>query len=171
MPMRVLDPYTEFRNLTNGWQTIAGNNLLGALAHFGLDGIGVEEKDEMQQRILRGGPWLPGEPQAILDYCETDVAALSRLLPTMAPQPRSRPCSASRPLHVGGRGNGIQWSPVNTERLSQLIGAWDTIQDQLIARINPGLPSLRRPHLQTRPVRTIPDPEQYPVAPTQQRPA
>ena len=45
MPMRVLDPFTEFRNLTNGWPTIAGNSL---------------------QRVLRGGPWLPGEPQAIL---------------------------------------------------------------------------------------------------------
>ena len=30
--------------------------------------------------------------------------------------------------------NGV---PVNTERLSQIIGAWDTIQDRLIARINP----------------------------------
>ena len=137
MPERVLDLYTEFRNLTNGWQTIAGNNLLGALAHFGLDGIGMEEKEEMQERILRGGPWLPGEPQAILDYCETDVAALSRLLPTMAPcldlgraLLRGRYMSAVAAMEF----NGV---PVNTERLSQIIGAWDTIQDRLIARINP----------------------------------
>ena len=137
MPDRVLDLYTEFRNLTNGWQTIAGNNLLGALAHFGLDGIGMEEKEEMQQRILRGGPWLPGEPQAILDYCETDVAALSRLLPTMAPcldlgraLLRGRYMSAVASMEYIG-------VPVNTERLGQIIGAWDTIQDRLIARINP----------------------------------
>ena len=84
--MRVLDPFTEFRNLTNGWPTVAGNSLLGALAHYGLDGIEVDEKDEMRQRVLRGGPWLPGEPQGILDYCESDVVALVRLLSAMEPR-------------------------------------------------------------------------------------
>jgi DNA polymerase I len=137
MPERVLDLYTEFRNLTNGWQTIAGNNLLGALAHFGLDGIGVEEKEEMRQRILQGGPWLPEEPQAILNYCETDVAALSRLLPAMMPRVdlgrallRGRYMAAVATMEFYG-------VPVNTERLSQIVGAWDTIRDRLITRINP----------------------------------
>ena len=33
--------------------------------------------------ILRGGPWSQEEQTAILDYCESDVVALSRLLPIM----------------------------------------------------------------------------------------
>ena len=44
MPANVLDLYTEFRNRTNGLRTIAGNGLIGALTHFGLDTIGVTEK-------------------------------------------------------------------------------------------------------------------------------
>ena len=136
MPMRVLDPFTEFRNLTNGWPTIAGNNLLGALAHFGLDGIGTEEKDEMRARILRGGPWLPGEPQAILSYCQTDVESLGKLLSIMLPQidlPRAlyrgRYMSAVATMEFHG-------VPINTQRLGQLIASWDLIQDRLIARID-----------------------------------
>lgn len=35
LPVRILDLFTEFRNFTNGWPTLAGNSLLGALAHFG----------------------------------------------------------------------------------------------------------------------------------------
>ena len=138
MPMRVLDPFTEFRNLTNGWPTIAGNNLLGALAHFGLDGIGTEEKDEMRARILRGGPWLPGEPQAILSYCQTDVESLGKLLSIMLPQidlPRAlyrgRYMSAVAAMEFHG-------VPINTQRLGQLIASWDLIQDRLIARIDAG---------------------------------
>ena len=134
--MRVLDPFTEFRNLTNGWPTIAGNSLLGALAHYGLDGIEVDEKDEMRQRVLRGGPWLPGEPQAILDYCESDVVALVRLLSAMEPRldlgrallrGRYMPAVAAMEYH------GV---PVNVERLRQLIVSWEPIQDRLIARID-----------------------------------
>src|SRR5262249_27795727 len=39
MPERILDLFTEFRDRTNGLETIAGSSLLGALAHFGIDHI------------------------------------------------------------------------------------------------------------------------------------
>ena len=64
---RVLDLFTEFRNHTNGIPTVSGAGLLGALAHYGLDGIGTIEKDEMRDLILRGGPWTDAEREAILD--------------------------------------------------------------------------------------------------------
>jgi DNA polymerase-1 len=38
---------------------------------------------KMRDLILRGGPWSDAEREAILDYCESDVAALARLLPAM----------------------------------------------------------------------------------------
>jgi hypothetical protein len=44
MPERILDLFTEFRARTNGLDTLAGNSLLGALASFGLDGMGAAEK-------------------------------------------------------------------------------------------------------------------------------
>ena len=86
MPARTLDLFTEFRNQTNGLPTIAGNSLVGALAAYGLDSIGADEKTEMRDLIMRGGPWSADERNAILNYCHGDVAALERLLPAMLPQ-------------------------------------------------------------------------------------
>ena len=83
VPMRVLDLFVEFRNLTNGKDTPCGRGLLGALTWFGLDGIEVAEKESMRELALRGGPWTDSERAALLDYCEQDVEALARLLPKM----------------------------------------------------------------------------------------
>jgi DNA polymerase I len=77
LPQGVLDLFTEFRNRTNGLPTGNGAGLLGALSYFGLDGIGAVEKEEMRALVLRGGPWSDAERAQILDYCESDVAALS----------------------------------------------------------------------------------------------
>jgi hypothetical protein len=85
VPRCVLDLFTEFRNVTNGMELPCGRGLLGALAFFGLDSISAAEKDTMRDLALRGGPWTPGEKQALLDYCESDVEALSRLLPKLLP--------------------------------------------------------------------------------------
>jgi hypothetical protein len=135
-PARILDLYAEFRNHTNGWPTLAGNSLLGALAHYGLDGIDVDRKEEMRQRVLRGGPWLPDETQAILDYCESDVVALVELLSAMEPRLdlgrallRGRYMSAVAAMECHG-------VPINLERFRELIGSWESIQDRLIASID-----------------------------------
>ena len=85
VPARVLDLFVEFRNSTNGVPTGSGASLLSALTFHGLDGIGAVEKDEMRTLILRGGPWSAAERAAILDYCESDVAALAQLLSAMLP--------------------------------------------------------------------------------------
>src|SRR5262249_43819565 len=80
VPERVLDLFAEFRNLTTGLPTPAGAGLLGAMAYFGIDAMGAAEKKEMQEAI-GAGTWKGRfEPEAILDYCEGDVDALSRLL-------------------------------------------------------------------------------------------
>ena len=82
-PARILDLFTEFRCRTNGLTTPAGAGLLGALAYYGLDSMAASEKDAMRALVLRGGPWSEQEREAILTYCEQDVAALARLLPPM----------------------------------------------------------------------------------------
>ena len=85
MPERILDLFCEFRDRTNGLPTPAGSGLLGALAYFGLDGIGATKKQAIQTAIGTGtwsGQYTPDE---ILNYCETDVLALERLLPLMWP--------------------------------------------------------------------------------------
>jgi hypothetical protein len=84
LPVHVVDLYAEFRLFMNGRRApTAGYGLLGALRYFGLPSLDVEEKDTMRALALRGGPWQPGEPEALLTYCQTDVDALLGLWPVL----------------------------------------------------------------------------------------
>jgi hypothetical protein len=86
MPSWILDLCIEFRNKTNGIRLPDGASLLGALAYHGLDGIGATEKRELQVAI-GSGTWADHfTKDEILDYCESDVDALERLLPAMLPR-------------------------------------------------------------------------------------
>ena len=136
VPARILDLFAEFRNLTNGMPTVAGNGLVGALAHFGIDSIGAEEKDAMRALILRGGPWTDAEQHAVLDYCETDVGALERLLPRLLPHVdlprallRGRYMAAAAQIER----NGV---PIDVETLELLRRHWGGIQMDLIVDVN-----------------------------------
>ena len=82
-PRRVLDLFCEFRNATNGRGTVAGNGLLGAMTQCGLAGIEAAEKSNMRDLAIRGGPYTDDEREALLEYCESDVLALAKLLPRM----------------------------------------------------------------------------------------
>ncbi|MGB5832079.1 MAG: DNA polymerase [Thiohalocapsa sp.] len=134
-PVNVLDLFTEFRNTTNGLPLPCGAGLLGALAWYGLQSIEAAEKDSMRLLVQRGGPWTDAEQQALLDYCETDVAALARLLPAMEGEldvPRAllrgRYMNAAQIEH-----NGI---PLDVRTLARFREQWEAIQDRLIAEID-----------------------------------
>jgi DNA polymerase I len=140
VPERVLDLFVEFRCLTNGLPTVAGNSLLGALSHFGLDAISVTEKGEMRELALElgrtGRTPRDNERNALLDYCESDVEALGRLLLEMAPRidlPRAllrgRYMSAAARIEFAG-------VPIDVEMLGRLREGWEDIQDRLIAEID-----------------------------------
>jgi hypothetical protein len=136
MPARILDPFIEFRNRTNGLPTTAGNSLLGALAHFGLDGIGATEKDSMRDLVMRGGPWSVEEQAALLEYCASDVVALVRLLPAMLPKidlPRALLRGRYMAAAATMEHNGV---PIDVEMLWRLRLGWTKIQDRLIAEID-----------------------------------
>ena len=136
LPMNVLDLYTEFRVTTNGLTTPCGNGLLGALAYYGLPGVEAVEKAAMRDLALRGGPWTPDEQVALFDYCESDVTALQRLLPIMAPNldwPRAllrgRYMKAVAAMeHVG--------VPIDSVALETLRGNWEDIKIQLVEEID-----------------------------------
>jgi hypothetical protein len=136
MPQRVLDLFPEFRTHTNGIPTSNGAGLLGALAHYGLDSIGTVEKDELRNLVLRGEPWSNVERSAILDYCESDVAALARLLPAMIPHidlPRALLRGRYMVAVARIERNGV---PLDAETLARLRQNWLSIQDQLVAEID-----------------------------------
>ena len=138
LPCRILDMYVEFRCLNSGKQTPCGSGLLGAMSFFGLDCIESSEKDSMRNLVMRGGPWSSNERQAILDYCQSDVDSLARLLPAMLPIidfPRAIlrgrfMASAARMESVG--------VPIDVAALTKIRANWGRIQEQLIARIDKG---------------------------------
>ena len=135
-PVRILDLFAEFRCATNGLETPNGRGLIGALTYFGLDTIGVVEKKAMVDLILRGGPWDSAEQQAILDYCESDVAALGRLLPVMLPRidlPRALLRGRYMSAAAAMEWNGV---PIDVGMLDRLRCQWTDIQDKLIAGID-----------------------------------
>jgi len=136
LPANVLDLFAEFRRITNGNNPKFGSGLLGALMYFGLPSISSEEKTSMRDLILSRGPWSDSERIAILDYCQTDVDALAQLLPKMESN-----IDIARALYRGEymsvaaqiESNGI---PIDLPLLEKIVGNWEAIKDQLIARID-----------------------------------
>jgi hypothetical protein len=59
---------------------------LGALTYHGLDALTATEKKDMRQLAIGGGPYTRDECAALLDYCQSDVDSLARLLPAMLPR-------------------------------------------------------------------------------------
>lgn len=136
MPLRILDLSVEFRNITNGKEVPAGRGLLGAMVYYGLKSISVEEKDEMRALALRGSPYTSVEKRALMDYCESDVLALEKLLPlilenTSLPHAliRGRYTKAVAKMEACG-------IPVDTETWSAITEGWDGIRSKLIVRID-----------------------------------
>lgn len=136
MPARVLDLYAEFRCRTGGLAPPHGNGLLGALAWYGLDALDGLEKETMRMLVMRGGPYSDSERVAILDYCQSDVDALTRLLPAMLgdidlPHALLRGrymCAAARIERQG--------VPIDTEVLALLRRRWEQVKDRLIAEVD-----------------------------------
>ena len=136
LPCNVLDLFTEFRALTNGLTLQSGAGLLGALIHFGLDAMDAAEKDEMRDLALRGPPYAEAEKVALLAYCESDVTALEKLLTAMLPHLdlerallRGRFMKAAAQIEYTG-------VPVDVPTLRRLTSKWESIQDELIRRVD-----------------------------------
>ena len=135
-PQNVLDLFCEFRCLTNGLRPAGGGGLIGALMYFGLQTIAAEKKDSMRDLVLSGGPWAESDRQAILDYCETDVVALDKLLTAMEGEIdlslallRGRYMKAVSRMQMTG-------IPIDTSVLSRLMAHWPELQSRIIGEID-----------------------------------
>ncbi len=136
MPSRILDLYTEFRCKTSGLPTPYGNGLLGALAYHGIDGIDADTKGRMRDLALRGGPHTRNEQKELLDYCQSDVDALAKLLPVM-----SKDIDLSRALLRGRYMAAVakmEWIgvPIDVETWDSLQGNWSEIQRRLVESVD-----------------------------------
>jgi hypothetical protein len=136
LPVRILDLFAEFRCLTSGLTVPCGNSLLGALASFGLDGIAAGEKAGMRELAMRGGRYNATEQAALLDYCQSDVDALVRLLPAMLPK-IDFPRALLRGRYTAAAAR-MEWAgvPVDVETLDWLRKGWDKIKRRLIAAVD-----------------------------------
>jgi hypothetical protein len=136
LPTRILDLCAEFKCQTSGLSVPCGRGLLGALACHGLDAMGAVEKEALRNLAIRGGPYTPAELAALVDYCETDVLALDRLLPAMAPRiDLPRALLRGRYMAAAAR---IEWQgvPIDTETLAKIRENWDQIKSRLIAEVD-----------------------------------
>lgn len=135
-PIHLLDLFVEFKNHTNGLYLPCGNGLLGALTWYGVPGIQAAEKGSMRDLILRGGPWTAGEKRAIIDYCESDVIALQKLLNQMIhhldlPRALLRGRYMNAAAHIESTG-----IPIDTVSLLAFKGNWESIQKALIEKLD-----------------------------------
>ena len=136
LPANVLDLFTEFRAATNGLATPCGAGLLGALAYYGLPGVEDAHKKTMRELALRGGPWTQEERQDLLDYCETDVVALQRLLPVMATSiDLPRALLRGRYMKAAGVMEHIG-VPIDLPGLEALRQNWEDIKLKLVSEID-----------------------------------
>ena len=136
IPANILDLYAEFRCAINGLYTPSGTGLIGAMVYHGLPVIEVTEKTEMRNLALRGGPYTPEERESLLDYCESDVKALERLLPAMLPNidlPRALIRGRYMAAVACMEHNGI---PIDAPSLDVLKHNWTDIQSRLIVDVN-----------------------------------
>jgi hypothetical protein len=136
VPTHVLDRFVEFRNQTNGLELPGGAGLLGALTYYGIDSIETAEKETMRQLALRGGPWSGEERTALLEYCESDVIALERLLARMLPGLDVRRAVLRGRSMIAAARIEHQGVPIDTTALGTLREHWEAVQDALIARID-----------------------------------
>jgi hypothetical protein len=137
LPARILDLFAEFRNLTNGLAVPCGKGLLGALAYFGLPALDGAEKESMRHLAMRDGPYTDAERVTLLDYCQTDVDALVRLLPAMESRidfPRA--LFRGRYMAAAAR---MEWNgvPLDVQRLDALRSNWEAIKRRLVSEMDP----------------------------------
>jgi hypothetical protein len=82
----MIDLSAEWRAQRNGLLTTGVKyDLISVAQACGLHTITKDHKQDMRNRILRGEPWLPGEREAILDYCASDIEPLWVIFQTLLP--------------------------------------------------------------------------------------
>jgi hypothetical protein len=142
-PACALDAYVEFRHYVNDGAAKAEDrnkgfySIGGALRYFCEDELDVTHKHDMRERIVAGPPFTSAERQEILEYCESDVQALARLIPHIVPTIRSLPHALFRAR--------FQWAMAQTERrgvpmdlpkLSRIRQNWSGMQLDLVTEMD-----------------------------------
>jgi hypothetical protein len=139
-PARVLDLHAEFRCWTNNAAITREKGfykLPRVLSFLGLDSISSSYKADMIGRILAGPPYSRQERLDILDYCQSDVEGLARLLPGMAALIPDLRHALHRGRYLWPVAQmELRGIPVDVPALNRIRPRWGDIQLDLIQRID-----------------------------------
>jgi DNA polymerase I len=135
LPQSMIDLHAEFRAQRNGLlATGVKYDLLSVAQACGLNTITKDHKKD-----IRGGPWLPGDREAILDYCASDGDLLLAIFQTLLPGILNAvPCmpeetNLSYALIRGWYMAAVAWTewtgiPLNVPTLEKLKSNWERIK-------------------------------------------
>jgi DNA polymerase I-like protein with 3'-5' exonuclease and polymerase domains len=136
LPRNVLDLYAEFRLQTNGLEMVEGRGLPNALLAYGLHSVDLAQKNAMRQLALYPDLKSEDELGALLDYCQSDVEALERLLRAMEPGiDQERALLRGRFMSAAARmeRTGV---PIDGDWLTRIRRNWDGIKSDLISKVD-----------------------------------
>jgi len=137
VPQRIIDLCAEFKLKTSGLDLPNGRGLVGALLHYGLNGsFDAREKKSMQELAAGGGPYTSEDRVTLLDYCESDVAALSSLWSVMSADidtPRALIRGRYMASLAAVERNGV---PVDSHALGILRANWENLKISLIREVD-----------------------------------
>jgi DNA polymerase I len=146
MPANIIDLFTQHRVETNGRELLGKkihkgpqskrNSLLTALAIRGLAHIDAGEKDAMRALIM--GPWSEAQKHVseILDYCQTDVDPLLKLLSVMGPNIDWRRALFRGRYMIAVARMERTGIPVDAELYQRLATNWDALRLPLIEDVD-----------------------------------
>jgi DNA polymerase family A len=143
LPKRVLDLYVENRWLHNFQESREERtrkkeekyySLVTTLRRFGCDSMAAEEKEEMIELILRGGPYTEQQKKDIVDYCETDTNGLDALLPKILLKIDIRRAIARGYYIIEVAKIEDRGVPIDAERLMAILERLDDLILYLIAQ-------------------------------------
>ena len=136
LPKNLLDLFVEFRVYMNGIRPQGGFGLLGAMSCFGLGHMAPSVKYSMRDLAMRSGDYTSDERENLMDYCEEDVWALTKLFSKMSSYiDLERALLRGRFMKACARveRNGI---PIDSILQKRLNSHWDKIKSELISEVD-----------------------------------
>ena len=136
IPDNIIDPYVEFKNLTNGRYRPYGAGLLGVATQLALRHADKVTKDEGRELAIKGGPYSPEERATLLTYNATDTSALAEIFRTIEPDINT-PYALLRGRYMAAVAKMEAWGiPIDTALLKRLRKHWTAIELALIAEVD-----------------------------------
>lgn len=142
LPERTVDVFVEHRVDRNGIELPhERRGLLDAASFHGLWAMSKDEKTDMRDLVLRGGPWTHGDRRAILDYCGDDVTTTAAVFARQVPAIGLRDRGWGRAMLRGEAMKAIAHVertgvPLDIVTLDRLRTHWGDIRGDLIARVD-----------------------------------